>query len=205
MSETGGSITSEVVWSNASGGGISDVFDLPGYQSAAGAPPSVNPGGRVGRGVPDVSGDADPSTGYEIVVGGQTITVGGTSAVAPLWAGLVALINGSLATPAGFINPDLYAQPAALRDITSGTNGAYSAVVGWDACTGLGSPDGKRVQQALAGIAQGQLWHTIRHADRTWQNVFGLIEGQEQNNPGAFSAISCGGVGEEMQLVGIAG
>jgi kumamolisin len=152
LSEAAGSITSEVVWNQgggATGGGISDVFDLPSYQSAAGVPPSVNPGGRVGRGVPDVAGDADPSTGYQIVVNGQTGTVGGTSAVAPLWAGLVARINSDLGAPAGLIAPLLYANPAALHDITSGNNGAYSAGPGWDACTGLGSPDGKLVRQAL--------------------------------------------------------
>jgi len=75
------------------------------------------------------------------VVNGATITVGGTSAVSPLWAGLVALINEGLSAHVGFINPQLYASPATLHDITSGSNGSYSAVPGWDACTGLGSPE----------------------------------------------------------------
>jgi kumamolisin len=153
LSESAGSITSEVVWNEgggATGGGISDVFDLPSYQAAAGVPPSVNPGARVGRGVPDISGDADPSTGYQIVVNGQTGTVGGTSAVAPLWAGLIARINSAVGAPAGLVNPLLYANPSALHDITSGDNGAYRAAPGWDACTGLGTPDGQLVRQALA-------------------------------------------------------
>ena len=153
LSETGGSITSEVVWNEgggATGGGISDVFAMPSYQNSAQIPPSANPGARVGRGVPDVAGDADPSTGYQIVVNGQPGTVGGTSAVAPLWAGLIARINSAVHAPAGLVNPLLYAEPQALHDITSGDNGAYQAGPGWDACTGLGSPDGKLIRQVLA-------------------------------------------------------
>ncbi|HEX3872672.1 MAG TPA: S53 family peptidase [Solirubrobacteraceae bacterium] len=145
-------ITSEVVWNaggGASGGGISDVFDVPSYQTAAGIPPSANPGGRVGRGVPDVAGDADPATGYQVVLGGQTQTFGGTSAVAPLWSGLMARINADSGAPGGFIHPLLYAKASAFHDITSGNNGAYSARAGWDACTGLGSPDGALIEQAL--------------------------------------------------------
>ncbi|HXW79657.1 MAG TPA: S53 family peptidase [Acidimicrobiales bacterium] len=144
-----GEIASETVWddspgSDAGGGGISDVFPLPDYQLNANVPPSANPGGRVGRGVPDVCGDADPDTGYLVRVDGEDITVGGTSAVAPLWAGLIALLNQALGQPVGFFNPFLYSPPgtAALNDITSGSNGAYSAGPGWDPCTGLGSPNG---------------------------------------------------------------
>lgn len=160
LSETSGTITSEVVWSagGATGGGISDVFDVPSYQSGAGVPPSKNRGGRVGRGVPDIAGDADPATGYQIVLGGHTQAFGGTSAVAPLWAGLLAKINGEFGHSTGFIHPLLYAQPAALHDITSGTNGAYTARPGWDPCTGLGSPDGALVRNALGSLpATGQL------------------------------------------------
>ncbi len=153
LSETGGTITSEVVWNEgggATGGGISDVFDLPSYQASAGVPTSANPGGRVGRGVPDIAGDADPSTGYQIVVNGRSGTVGGTSAVAPLWAGLIARINSAVKAPAGLVNPLLYANPSAMHDITIGNNGAYQAAAGWDPCTGLGSPDGTLVRQALS-------------------------------------------------------
>jgi kumamolisin len=154
LSSSAGAITNEVVWMNAigaTGGGISDVFDVPSYQSAAGVPPSANPGNppRVGRGVPDVAGDADPETGYNIVVGGNTRTIGGTSAVAPLWSGLVARINSAKKAPSGFINAALYASPTAARDISTGTNGDYTAGQGWDPCTGLGSPEGKLVEQAL--------------------------------------------------------
>ncbi len=111
---TGSNISSELVWNElasnegATGGGVSDVFPLPSWQSGAGVPPSANPGGNVGRGVPDVSGDADPNTGYNTLVDGQSGVVGGTSAVAPLWAALIALINQSNNKPAGLINPLLY-------------------------------------------------------------------------------------------------
>src|SRR6185369_10752599 len=119
------------------GGGISDKFDLPSYQAAAKVPVSANPGARVGRGVPDVAGDADPETGYQVVVDGRSSVIGGTSAVAPLWAGLIARLNQLLGRPVGFINPVLYQNPQALRSITVGNNGSYKAGPGWDACTGL--------------------------------------------------------------------
>jgi kumamolisin len=97
--------------------------------------------------VPDVSGDADPSTGYVIRVDGQNMVIGGTSAVAPLWAGLIAVANAQNGNSAGLIQPAIYAAKgkAAFRDITSGANYSgspigFSAGPGWDACTGLGSP-----------------------------------------------------------------
>jgi len=151
---SGNTITSETVWNElannegATGGGVSDVFPLPSWQSGAGVPPSANPTHNVGRGVPDVAGDADPTTGYVTRVDGQPDVIGGTSAVAPLWAALIALINESIGKPAGFINPLLYqnaGKVADFNDITSGNNGAYSAGPGWDACTGLGSPVGSQV------------------------------------------------------------
>lgn len=154
---SGNTITSETVWNElannegATGGGISDVFPLPTYQNAANVPPSANPNQNVGRGVPDVAGDADPTTGYDTLVDGQAGVTGGTSAVAPLWAGLIALINQSLGQPAGFINPLLYQNAAsgAFNSITSGNNGAYSAGSGWNPCTGLGSPNGTQIAAAL--------------------------------------------------------
>lgn len=155
---SGTKITSETVWNDlsdnegATGGGVSDVFPLPSYQSAAGVPASANPGHKVGRGVPDVAGDADPTTGYTTLVDGQSGVIGGTSAVAPLWAGLIALINQGIGKPVGFLNPLLYGQANKsddFHDITSGNNGAYSARSGWDACTGLGSPNGLDIAQAL--------------------------------------------------------
>jgi kumamolisin len=155
---SGNSITSETVWNElannegATGGGISDVFPLPSWQNGAGVPPSANPNKNVGRGVPDVTGDADPTTGYVTRVDGNPDVIGGTSAVAPLWAGLIALLNQSIGKPVGFINPLLYQNAGTARDlndITSGNNGAYSAGPGWDACSGLGSPIGTQVAAAL--------------------------------------------------------
>jgi len=100
------------------------------------------------RGVPDVSGDADPQTGYQVRVDGTNTVIGGTSAVAPLWAALIARLNAIDGKPAGLLAPLLYANPAALRDIVQGNNGDFAAAPGWDACTGLGSPNGA----ALAAI-----------------------------------------------------
>ncbi|MFA5057912.1 MAG: S53 family peptidase, partial [Opitutaceae bacterium] len=152
-----GAITREVVWNDpldggATGGGVSTVFPPPDYQQNAAVPPPANPGQAAGRGVPDVAGNADPATGYVTRVDGRDTVVGGTSAVAPLWAGLVALINQSRSQPLGFINPALYQlAPAApvFRDIVSGNNGDYSARTGWDACTGWGSPRGTPLLAAL--------------------------------------------------------
>ena len=109
--------------------------------------------GKPGRGVPDVAGNADPQTGYQTLVDGSQQVVGGTSAVAPLWAGLVALLNQSLGAPLGFANPRLYALlgTAGFHDITSGSNGAYSAGPGWDACTGL-----RLARRDRAGVGPGR-------------------------------------------------
>ncbi len=149
----------ETVWNDgaggATGGGVSDAFDRPDWQTAAGVPPSANPGHRVGRGLPDVSGNADPETGYRIRADGQDTSVGGTSAVAPLLAALVARCNQGLRRRAGFLNPLLYtdaAVRAAFRDVTEGSNGAYRAAPGWDACTGWGTPNGN---QLLAALGRG--------------------------------------------------
>lgn len=157
LQSSGTTIASEKVWNElpnegATGGGISDFFPLPAWQSGAHIPPSANPGKHVGRGVPDVAGNADPETGYVTRVDGQPDVIGGTSAVAPLWAGLVALINQSLGKPAGYLNPVLYQSTdpeADFNDITSGNNGAYKAKKSWDPCTGLGTPKGSKIAVAL--------------------------------------------------------
>jgi kumamolisin len=155
---SGNTIASEQVWNegpnSATGGGVSDFFALPDYQSKAGVPPSANDKKHKGRGVPDIAGDADPATGYFVRVDGQEFVIGGTSAVAPLWAGLVALINQKLKKRVGFLNPLLYgslAKSGSLNDVTAGNNGAYKAKAGWDPCTGWGSPRGKKLLQSLGG------------------------------------------------------
>ena len=156
LNANGTTIISEVVWNElankegATGGGVSNVFALPVWQANAHVPaPSVSTGGR---GVPDVSGDADPTTGYTIRVDGQTTVIGGTSAVAPLWAGLIAVANQQLGVQVGFIQPAIYAAKAAsaFNDITQGNNGAFLAGPGWDACTGLGSPIASKLIPLLA-------------------------------------------------------
>lgn len=169
---SGKKISSEVVWNEtannegATGGGVSGAFALPSYQSSAGVPKQAQTG-HAGRGVPDVAGDADPVTGYQVRVNGQNQVVGGTSAVAPLWAALIALINQHAAKPVGFINPALYAgKEQGFHDITNGNNddsslGGYTAQKGWDACTGLGTPDGAAILQLLtanatAAVASGK-------------------------------------------------
>jgi kumamolisin len=148
---SGSAISAETVWNDgaqggATGGGVSTVFDLPAWQEGLNA--TLAAGGTQAlakRGVPDVAGDADPETGYQVRVDGSDTVIGGTSAVAPLWAGLIARINESNGSPVGFINAKLYAAPSAFNDVTQGDNGDFAAAEGWDACTGLGSPDGVNI------------------------------------------------------------
>jgi kumamolisin len=154
-------VKSETVWNEilhkegASGGGISVVFSKPAYQESVNVPTSSTPPHFVGRGVPDVSAVGDPVTGVVVMhIDGKNLeSIGGTSASAPLWACLVARINQSLGARCGFLNPLLYSKFAKgiLRDITSGNNGLFQAQKGWDACTGLGSPGGKSLLNALSG------------------------------------------------------
>ena len=154
-------IASETVWNEltqqegAGGGGISAVFSKPTYQDGVNVPPSVNPPHTIGRGVPDVCAVADPVTGVVVMsIDGQHLEpIGGTSAATPLWAALIARLNQGLNARCGFLNQVMYTKfpTGVLRDITSGNNGAYSAGTGWDACTGLGSPEGQKLLKALSG------------------------------------------------------
>ena len=152
----------EWVWNDngATGGGVSARFAVPPYQAAATIPKRMGTG-AAGRGVPDIAGNASPYSGYPQVINGkQPEPIGGTSAVAPLYAGLMARINSNLGSPAGFLNTTLYSLPAtAFRHIAGppgpannsckGVTG-YPAGAGWNACTGLGSVDGQALQAALA-------------------------------------------------------
>ena len=172
VASAAGTVTSETVWNDgagggAGGGGVSDTFPLPTWQATAGVPPvatgtgsGTGPGpgagaGSGGRGVPDVAGNADPQTGYQVLADGKAQVVGGTSAVAPLWAALVARLAQGTGKRFGLIQPALYAgvtpgvDVTGFRDVTTGNNGAYSAGPGWDACTGLGSPDGETLLAKL--------------------------------------------------------
>jgi kumamolisin len=164
LTATGGStpqIAKEVVWNDlllahpegAGGGGVSSIFSKPSYQANANVPPSADPPHSIGRGVPDVAAVADPNTAVVVmhVSGKKLEPIGGTSAAAPLWASLILRLNQGLGKRCGFLNPTLYASlsTGVLHDITSGNNGAYEARVGWDACTGFGSPDGEKMLTAL--------------------------------------------------------
>ncbi|HVA89593.1 MAG TPA: S53 family peptidase [Chloroflexota bacterium] len=158
-----GAVASEVVWneaargSGATGGGISAVYPVPAWQQGVSLPASLaaNSAG-AGRGVPDVAGNADPQSGYRVQVDGQAEPIGGTSAVAPLWAGLIARINSTANKRLGFLNPVLYqAKGEGFNDITAGDNGipavpGYAAGPGWDACTGWGSPNGAQLAAILS-------------------------------------------------------
>ncbi len=156
-------ITSEVVWNEiannegATGGGVSAVYPLPSWQVNAGVPLSASgTATSPGRGVPDVAGNADPVTGYQVIVDGNPEPVGGTSAVAPLWAGLIARLAQATGKKFGLLQPLIYAgalpgtDVPGFNDIVSGNNGAYSAGPGWDPCTGLGSPDGQALLSRLS-------------------------------------------------------
>jgi len=178
-----GAISAESVWNQnaadlspgagpegsfgSGGGGVSGAFPQPAYQQQAHVPASLNQVGFKGRGVPDVTGDGDPDTGYNILVDGQQLQEGGTSAVAPLWAALIALINQKLKGRVGFVNPQLYALPTgsgAFHDVSMGNNRVsfqqfknigYDAGPGWDAASGLGSPDGTALSRVLKAGAPG--------------------------------------------------
>jgi kumamolisin len=138
---------SETVWNDnpgksngeGTGGGYSTLFPVPNWQIGV-------PSNAPGRMVPDVAANADPDTGYTIVVGGESQVVGGTSAVAPLYAGLFAAFGTKL----GFVSPELWSHQACFNDVTIGDNGAYRAGTGPDPCTGLGSPIGTRLADLLA-------------------------------------------------------
>lgn len=144
--------SSETVWNNnpgnpsgeGTGGGYSTLFPSQSWQVGAPAAPS-----GLGRMVPDVAANADPNTGYNIVLDGQVQTVGGTSAVAPLYAGFTAACGSKL----GFISPTLWQNEPDFNDITVGDNGTYQAQVGPDPCTGLGSPIGTSLGQLLSSGA----------------------------------------------------
>jgi kumamolisin len=142
----------ENVWNDgsaggATGGGVSSVHAIPAWQKSANVP------GGTHRGVPDVGGLADPETGWTIVIDGGTYVIGGTSAVAPMWAALAAVLSQALGKNVGFLNPHIYALAGWSRDVVVGNNGTYTARPGYDCCTGMGVPVGTKLLAALAGPA----------------------------------------------------
>lgn len=149
----------EVVWDNndltaATGGGVSNFFTKPTWQAKVPVPKRAD--GKTGRGVPDLAGHADPTKGYQLRVNGQNTVAAGTSAVAPLMAGLIARINEARATQGaiGYLNHLLYGLnlETVFFPITVGDNGQYKAGIGWDAVTGLGRPKGQALLDAVKGM-----------------------------------------------------
>ncbi len=140
-----------VFW--ATGGGISHCYGVPSYQGNVNLPEALD-GGSPGRGVPDIAMSA---TDYFVRVDTAEVVSGGTSAVAPLMASLVTRLNQAKQKSVGFLNPFLYANAAAgvVSDVTAGSNGVagqapgYDARPGWDPCTGLGTPNGAAILNAL--------------------------------------------------------
>jgi kumamolisin len=167
-----GATFDEFVWNDvgaagpgATGGGVSEKFQPPEFQAEAGVPKNLATG-KPGRGIPDVSGNASENSGYmQNAAGFDPQPVGGTSAVAPLIAGLIARINANLGLSVGFLNPLMYSlATSAFRDIVGppgpadnsfqGVTG-YPAAVGWDACTGLGSVKGVALQNGIKAVHAG--------------------------------------------------
>jgi subtilase family serine protease len=163
-----GTSWNESVWNNAdgaSGGGFSDFFPTPSYQKTL--PAALESQFHNRRGVPDVAAVADPETGLATFLSGEWTQAGGTSASAPLWAALMAIANQMAGHPLGFINPTLYKIAASsdytqdFNDITVGNNTnlaadvtGYNAAPGWDAATGLGTPDAAKLLPALIAAMQ---------------------------------------------------
>jgi kumamolisin len=159
LSQDGTSVATETVWNEGlvgTGGGISDVFPVPDFQSHVDLPPSVNDGGKR-RGVPDVAAAASKSPGYRIVLNGVQMVKDGTSAATPLWAALVIMVNAARGQPIGLINPFLYANPGLFRQILTGNNRVdtigYDAGPGWNACSGLGVPLAAEIIAAVSAVA----------------------------------------------------
>ena len=164
ISNVSGASFKEDTWNDygVTGGGISDVFAQPAWQAWAGIPVSANGGGHTGRGIPDIAGNASPNSGYMLYMqayGGNYGPIGGTSAAAPLYAGLVAVLNAQMGEPLGYLNYNLYAFAGdyVYRDVNDGvSNGApgYKSGPGWDACTGFGSVVGTAVLESLQGVGK---------------------------------------------------
>lgn len=215
LSNVSGLSFTETTWNDngVTGGGVSDIFDppnfpLPIWQNWANVPGSANDGHKA-RAIPDIAGNADPNSGYTLFQGGANIgAVGGTSAAAPLYAALAALMNAGLGEPVGYLNPNLYAVPYAYvyRDTNDGgsnaTGGApgYTSGPGWDACTGLGSVKGLPLQNALGGVGLPvalaefknslyMVWKGMERDDRVFFSSFnGTTWAPQQQVPGIGSS-----------------
>ena len=155
----GGAWLAETAWSG-SGGGISTVWPIPSYQQTVNM--AAVGGSATMRNIPDVALTADVQM-YLIQNNGHAVSVGGTSAAAPLWAGFMALANQQAAAngkpPVGFLNPLLYQIGAGsrlqqdLHDISAGNNKGFNALSGYDLATGWGSPAGQSLIDDLTGLS----------------------------------------------------
>jgi len=194
IANVSGTSFTEGTWNDvgATGGGVSDVYGLPSWQDDIGVPKSANNGTTVGRGVPDVAGNASPFSGYTLTLygkattsltitsgsqAGKTVgTIGGTSAVAPLYAALLALIEAKIGEPLGYLTPLLYAlqNDGPIVDINDGANNqwsgeaktapSYTCGPGWDACTGLGRLDGGALLSAFQRVFAKTVSFKIEHS-----------------------------------------
>jgi kumamolisin len=130
----------------SSSGGASGIFKLPHWQKDFEIEKAA---GHAGRGVPDVAAKADIRGGYRVIVGGQTFSMGGTSAATPLWAGLVARLNQKLGVQLGYVNPMLYLPEMLDATVAISAKGSKSRQR-WRVGTGLGSPRGDLLVSALS-------------------------------------------------------
>jgi subtilase family serine protease len=162
VSGAGGAWSSETVWVDGGGGFFSkDALPIPSYQQQAGVITSANKGSTTLRNAPDVAAESN----FDVYVCADQTTCtaneyGGTSFAAPMWAGYMALVNQQAVANGkptlGFLNPLIYSiglgtgYTTAFHDITSGSNGGFSAVTGYDLTTGWGSPNGSGLINALA-------------------------------------------------------
>lgn len=166
----------------SSGGGFTTLYSKPDYQK--------NISIAAGRCSPDVAGNADPATGYPVVVDGVPITIGGTSAVAPLYAALCAIITSRLGQPVDNWHEVLYSDPTVTVDVIGGNNGAYSCGTGYDLVTGLGTIDGEKLLQSLAvanGLkvldpapAKSANPFPVLHIS-LWQKLLAFLSGKKKN------------------------
>ncbi|MFZ1916777.1 MAG: protease pro-enzyme activation domain-containing protein [Terriglobales bacterium] len=163
VTKAGGPWSSETAWPDSGGGISQDSIPIPAWQQLTGVINSSNHGSTTLRNVPDVAAEANFNFYYCSDQSGCGGGLGGTSFAAPMWAGYMALVNQQAianGSPAlGFVNPALYniglgsSYGTDFHDITSGSNGGYSAVKGYDLVTGWGSPNGANLINALAGAA----------------------------------------------------
>jgi hypothetical protein len=213
-----GTVSSETVWFEGSGGGQSQHFSRPAWQPGTGTIPALN--GFTGRLVPDVALDADPSTGVFLVLNGSTqYQYGGTSLSSPVWAGICARINqlryNRATSSLGLLGSKIYPLlgSSSFNDITAGTNGSYNAGTGFDLCTGIGVPDIHNLINALQGtLPNGALPNgsfiakdlTGDHkADLVWENTAGVRAIWRMNNGAFVSSSSLGTIDPSWHIAGV--